>query len=132
MWYRYVFGYNCILECPRRNVMHYKPLSGKWPDHRRCKVISDFPRFADGCSQTHNHPIPGINRFEIIAPWQFLCVISTPKVLPGGEVILENSRDQATFKALTSSKVAIGRFVKDFAPKRSRNVIQEDDDDLEA
>ena len=47
-------------------------------------------------------------------------------------MILENSRDQATFKAVASSKVAIGRFVKDFAPKRGRNVIQEDDDDLEA
>jgi len=88
--------------------------------------------FRDRYSQTYNHPIPGINRFEIIAPWQFLCVISTPKVLPGGEVILENSRDQATFKALTSSKVAIGRCMKDFAPNRGRNLIQEDDDDLEA
>jgi len=85
--------------------------------------------FRDRYSQTHNHPIPG--RLEIIAPWQLLYVISTLKVFPGGEVILENSRDQATFKALTSPKVAIGRCMKDFAPKRGRNIIQEDDDDLE-
>ena len=58
-----------------------------------------------------------MNQFGIIAPWQFLCVISTPKVLPSGEVILENSHDQRTFEALRRSTVAIGGCMKDFAPK---------------
>ena len=88
--------------------------------------------FRDRYSRTHNHPVPGMNQFEVIAPWQFLCTISTPKILHSGEVILENSCDRVTFEGLTRSQLAISMCMKDFIPKRGAKVIQEEDDDAEA
>ena len=88
--------------------------------------------FRDRYSQTHNHTIPGMNRLEVIALWQFLCTISTPRFLRGGEVILENSCNRATFEALTCSKLAISMCMKEIIPKRGAKVIQEEDDDTEA
>ena len=38
-------------EC---NETHYNPLSGDRSDHQRRKVISDFPRLADGDRQVHD------------------------------------------------------------------------------
>jgi hypothetical protein len=86
----------------------------------------------DWYSRTHNDPVPGMNRFEVIAPWQFLCTVSTPKVLPGGEVVLEDYCDRETVRALTHSTFAIGTCVNAFVPKRGARAVQEEGDDAEA
>ena len=43
--------------------MRYKPLSGKWSDHRCCKVISDFPRLADGNARVIRGRWEGVGDF---------------------------------------------------------------------
>jgi len=45
---------------------------------------------------------------------------------------LESSRDQQTFEALRRPTVAIGGFMKDFAPSWGTNLVQDDEDDPEA
>jgi hypothetical protein len=64
----------------------------------------------------------------MIALWKFLCTISMPNVLPGGEVVIE----RATFEALTCSKLAIGVCMRDFIPERGANIVQEEEDDDDA
>jgi len=45
---------------------------------------------------------------------------------------LESSRDQQTFEALRRPIVAIGGFMKDFAPSWGTNLVQDDEDDPDA
>jgi hypothetical protein len=83
----------------------YTKTGGKDAKYSWVPSITNIPRaatlhmqsywhiFRNRYSQTHNHPVLGIYRFEVIALWQFLCAISTPKVLPSGEAVLENSCD---------------------------------------
>jgi len=86
--------------------------------------------FRNRFSWTHNHPVPGMKRFEVIAPWQLLCTVSTPKALPS-EVILEGSCDRATFEALARSRLAISVCMREFIPKRKTKVAQEGEEDAE-
>ena len=85
--------------------------------------------FHDRYSRTHNIPVLGINQFTVIAPWQFLCTITTPRILSGGKVVLEGSSDQAIFEALTHSMLVVSMCMKDFILKQCSKVIQEEADD---
>lgn len=82
--------------------------------------------FRDRYSETHNQPMPGIRRFEVIAPWQFLCTASAPTFSHTGEAILAPC-DYTTFKALEQSVSSIGGCMSNFAEKRGQKAGEEDD-----
>jgi len=89
--------------------------------------------FRNRYSEKHNQPIPGMRRFEIIAPWQFLCTASAPTFSHSGEVILTPC-DRTTVETLTCSVLSIGVCMAEFTGKRGRKTVEEgeDGDDADA
>jgi len=83
--------------------------------------------FRDRHSETHNQPIPGMRRFEIIPPWRFLCAASTPTRSPSGEVILAPG-DRAIFEVLERSALSIGICLQEFSGKRGQKTAEEEGD----
>ena len=61
--------------------------------------------------------MPGMRRFEVVAPWRFLCTASVPTFSLNGEMILTPC-DRATFEALERSVLSIGVCMLEFVKKR--------------
>ena len=69
---------------------------------------------------TNDEPgMSGMYRFEVIAPHQFLCTVSSKPELAVHDAILAPC-DQSTFNALKHSTQAIQARMSDFAPKRGK------------
>ena len=90
--------------------------------------------FRDRYSETHNRPMPGMRRFEVIAPWQFLCSVPAPTFSRSGEAVLAPC-DRATFEALEHSVSSIGvcmsEFVEKRGQKRGQKTVEEEDADID-
>jgi len=84
--------------------------------------------FRDRYSETHNKPMPGMCRFEVIPPWRFMCTASPPMFPHGGEAVLAPC-DRATFEALKSSVSSIIVCMSEFVVKRGRKIVEDDGDD---
>jgi hypothetical protein len=83
--------------------------------------------FRDRYSETHNQPMPGMRRFEVIAPWQFLCAASAPMFSRSGEILLAPC-DRAIFEALERSALSIGVCMLEFVGKRGQKIAEDEDD----
>ena len=75
--------------------------------------------FHEHYSETHNRPMSGIRRFEVIAPWQFLCSVPAPTSSRSGEAVLAPC-DRMTFEALEYSVSSIGVRMSEFIEKRGQ------------
>lgn len=90
--------------------------------------------FRDHYSGVHNQPMPGMRRFEVIAPWQFLCTASAPTFSQSGEAVLAPC-DRAIFEALGHSVLSISMCMLEFVEKRGRKTAtaeEDDDEDVDA
>ena len=80
---------------------------------------------------THDEPgIPGMYRFEVIAPYQFLCTVSSKPEFVGHDATL-TPIDQLMYNALKHSTQAIQVCMFDFAPKRGKGVAKAGGEDVE-
>lgn len=70
-------------------------------------------------------------RFEVIAPYQFLCTVSSKPEFTGHDVTLART-DQMMYDALKHSTQAIQVCMSDFAPKRGKSTAKVGGDGLEA
>ena len=88
--------------------------------------------FRDKHCATHNKPgIPGMCRFGVIAPYQFLCSVSSEPKIAGHDVTLA-AADQVLHNALKESAQDIGECVAKFTPKRGKNALKVEGGDAEA
>ena len=83
--------------------------------------------FRNCYSKTHNQPIPGMRRFEIIAPWQFLCAASAPAVSDSGEMVLTH-HDYTIAEVLERSAPSISVCMHEFIEKRGQKALEEEED----
>lgn len=89
--------------------------------------------FRDRHTETHNQPIPGMRRFEVIAPWQFLCTASAPTLSHSGEAVLAPC-DRTTFEGLQRAASSISMCMLEFSGRRGRKVktAEEEEGDADA
>lgn len=86
--------------------------------------------FHEHYSETHNQLMPGMRRFEVIAPWQFLCSVPAPTFSRSGEAVLAPC-DRVTFEALERSVSSIGMRMSEFIEKLGQKTVEEEDADID-
>ena len=73
---------------------------------------------------THDEPgMPGMHRFEVITPHQFVCTVSSKPELAVHDASLA-PMDQLIFIALKRSTQAIQACISKFSPKRGKGTIR--------
>jgi hypothetical protein len=70
-------------------------------------------------------------RFGVIAPYRFLCSVSSEPKIAGHDVTLSTA-DQVLHNALKDSTQAIGVCVVNLTPKRGKNALNVEGGDAEA